>query len=71
MHDSEPHDDAGVVLRCPLERPEVHWYENELVRELNWPLAQVQDSVAELARAALAHRRDGFVFPTRADKLLA
>jgi hypothetical protein len=62
----EPFEDAGVVLRLLLDEPTVHFAKDELVRELNWPPAQLEDALAELARAGLAHRRDGFVFPSRA-----
>jgi hypothetical protein len=64
--DREPFEDAGVVLRLLLDEPQVHFADEELVRELNWPPAKLEDALGELARAGLAHRRDGFVFPSRA-----
>jgi hypothetical protein len=62
----ESFEDAGVVLRLLLDQPTVHFTDGELLRELSWPEGQLEDSLAELARAGLAHRREGFVFPSRA-----
>jgi hypothetical protein len=63
--DRESFEDAGVVLRLLLDQPTVHFAEDELRQELRWPDGQLEDSLAELARAGLAHRQGDFVFPSR------
>jgi hypothetical protein len=60
-------DDAGVLLAVLLEHYPAQLSVAELMCELDWPYEfRADDALARLARAGLIHRRDQFVFASRA-----
>jgi hypothetical protein len=54
-----------AVLELLLHSQQWPWSVEEVGREVGDPLA-AEDAVSRQARVGLAHRHDGFVFPTRA-----
>jgi hypothetical protein len=63
---TEPYEDGGVVLPLLIEQPSVRFSEDELASETGWPPERVADVLADLQRAGLAHRQDGFAWASRA-----
>jgi hypothetical protein len=62
---SEEARDNAVLNRMFLDSPAYPWSMEEIARELQSRIA-AEDSVGRLVEAGLAHRLDGFVWPSRA-----
>lgn len=65
-HDAQPFDDPSALLGVLTDEPEIHWSRGELQTQMTWPPERLDDALAELEREGLAHRHDGFAWPTRA-----
>jgi hypothetical protein len=65
MGASDASRDAAALLGLLLEDLSTHFSRDELALELSWPAFRVEDALADLARAGLAHRHDEFAFPSR------
>jgi hypothetical protein len=55
-----------VLLALLVDEPTTHFAASELVLELGWRAIRVEDALAQIMRAGLAHRHGGFVFASRA-----